>query len=96
VWRLDRWGSSVTDLLATPQELEHLGVGFMSPTEAQASSRELSRTIHQTGEAPLCVNAVPPTQACRTTSSADRGSAPSIWEVRRCGSLGQNDSQRQR
>ena len=30
VWRLDRWGRSVTDLLATPQELEHLGVGFVS------------------------------------------------------------------
>jgi DNA invertase Pin-like site-specific DNA recombinase len=26
VWRLDRWGRSVTDLLATLQELEHLGV----------------------------------------------------------------------
>jgi DNA invertase Pin-like site-specific DNA recombinase len=24
VWRLDRWGRSVTDLLATLQELEHL------------------------------------------------------------------------
>src|SRR5215510_81140 len=34
VWRLDRWGRSVTDLLATPQELEHLGVGFVSLTEA--------------------------------------------------------------
>src|SRR3954465_8449978 len=30
VWRLDRWGRSVTDLLATLQELEHLGVGFVS------------------------------------------------------------------
>lgn len=26
VWRLDRWGRSVTDLLATLQELEHLCV----------------------------------------------------------------------
>ena len=34
VWRLDRWGRSVTDLLATIQELEHLGVGFVSLTEA--------------------------------------------------------------
>jgi len=31
VWR---WGRSVTDLLATMQELEHLGVGFVSLTEA--------------------------------------------------------------
>ncbi len=34
VWRLDRWGRSVTDLLATLQELEHLAVGFVSLTEA--------------------------------------------------------------
>jgi DNA invertase Pin-like site-specific DNA recombinase len=29
VWRLDRWGRSVTDLLTTLQELAHLGVGFV-------------------------------------------------------------------
>jgi putative DNA-invertase from lambdoid prophage Rac len=34
VWRLDRWGRSVTDLLVTLQELEHLSVGFVSLTEA--------------------------------------------------------------
>ena len=34
VWRLDRWGRSVTDLLSTLQELGHLGVGFVSLTEA--------------------------------------------------------------
>src|ERR1700689_2307129 len=34
VWRPGRWGRSVTDLLATLQELEHLGVGFVSLTEA--------------------------------------------------------------
>src|SRR3981081_1200638 len=34
VWRLDRWGRSVADLLATLEELEHLGVGFVSLTEA--------------------------------------------------------------
>ena len=34
VWRLDRWGRSVADLLATLQELSHLGVGFVSLTEA--------------------------------------------------------------
>ena len=34
VWRLARWGRSVTDLLATLQELEHLGVGFVSLTES--------------------------------------------------------------
>src|SRR6202521_2494693 len=34
VRRLDRWGRSVADLLATLQELNHLGVGFVSLTEA--------------------------------------------------------------
>ena len=34
VWRLDRWGRSVTDLLNTLEELDHLGVGFVSLTEA--------------------------------------------------------------
>ena len=34
VWRLDRWGRSVTDLLATLQELNHLSVSFVSLTEA--------------------------------------------------------------
>jgi DNA invertase Pin-like site-specific DNA recombinase len=34
VWRLDRWGRSLADLLATLQELEHLGVGFVLLTEA--------------------------------------------------------------
>src|SRR3989441_11518992 len=34
VWRLDRWGRSVADLLATLQELQHVGVGFVSLTEA--------------------------------------------------------------
>jgi DNA invertase Pin-like site-specific DNA recombinase len=34
VWRLDRWGRSVADLVSTLQELEHLGVGFVSLTAA--------------------------------------------------------------
>ena len=34
VWRLDRWGRSVADLVSTLQELQHLGVGFVSITEA--------------------------------------------------------------
>ena len=34
VWRLDRWGRSVADLVSTMEELEHLGVGFVSLTEA--------------------------------------------------------------
>jgi DNA invertase Pin-like site-specific DNA recombinase len=34
VWRLDRWGRSVADLVLTLQELNELGVGFVSLTEA--------------------------------------------------------------
>jgi putative DNA-invertase from lambdoid prophage Rac len=34
VWRLDRWGRSVADLVSTLEELQHLGVGFVSLTEA--------------------------------------------------------------
>src|SRR3984893_2591191 len=34
VWRLDRWGRSVADLVSTLQELQQLGVGFVSLTEA--------------------------------------------------------------
>ena len=45
VWRLDRWGRSVADLLATLQELEHLGVGFVSLTEALDLSTPAGRAM---------------------------------------------------
>src|ERR1700730_13028030 len=34
VWRLDRWGRSLVDLVVTLKELSELGVGFISLTEA--------------------------------------------------------------
>jgi DNA invertase Pin-like site-specific DNA recombinase len=34
VWRLDRWGRSMADLVTTLQELRDLDVGFVSLTEA--------------------------------------------------------------
>lgn len=34
VWRLDRWGRSLSDLIVTLKELSELGVGFISLTEA--------------------------------------------------------------
>ncbi|HVO26237.1 MAG TPA: recombinase family protein [Candidatus Margulisiibacteriota bacterium] len=34
VWRLDRWGRSLLDLIGTLQELHAVGVGFVSLTEA--------------------------------------------------------------
>lgn len=45
VWRLDRWGRSVTDLLAILQELGHLGVGFVSLTEALDLTTPASRAM---------------------------------------------------
>jgi len=34
VWRLDRWGRSLTDLVAPLKELTELGIGFISINEA--------------------------------------------------------------
>ena len=34
VWRLDRWGRSLADLIGTLKELTELGVGFVSLNEA--------------------------------------------------------------
>ena len=33
VWRLDRWGRSLVDLVNTLQEMSTIGVGFVSLTE---------------------------------------------------------------
>jgi putative DNA-invertase from lambdoid prophage Rac len=45
VWRLDRWGRSVADMLTTLQELEHLGVGFVSLTEALDLTTPVGRAM---------------------------------------------------
>src|SRR5450631_155960 len=45
VWRLDRWGRSVTNLLATLQELEHLRVGLVSLTEALDLTTPIGRAM---------------------------------------------------
>ncbi len=45
VWRLDRWSRSVTDLLTTLQELQHLGVGFVSLTEALGLTTPAGRAM---------------------------------------------------
>jgi DNA invertase Pin-like site-specific DNA recombinase len=46
VWRLDRWGRSLLDLIGSLQELNELGVGFVSLSEAldltTASGRALA------------------------------------------------------
>jgi len=45
VWRLDRWGRSVADLIAMLQELSHLGVGFVSLTEALDLTTPIGRAM---------------------------------------------------
>jgi Resolvase, N terminal domain len=55
VRRLDRWGRSVTDLLATLQELEHLGAGITTwKTKSDSRSRRsawLPRSSRRSGKA---------------------------------------------
>jgi DNA invertase Pin-like site-specific DNA recombinase len=47
MWLRARWGRSVTDLLTTLQELEHLGVGFVSLTEALICTIRISVELLQ-------------------------------------------------
>jgi len=42
VWRLDRWGRSLSDLVVTLQELQELGVAFVSLTEADCDRLALT------------------------------------------------------
>ena len=45
VWRLDRWGRSLADLVNTLQELQQLGVGFISLTEALDFTTPVGRAM---------------------------------------------------
>lgn len=45
VWRLDRWGRSVADLVSTLQELTALGVGVVPLTEALDLSTRAGRAM---------------------------------------------------
>ncbi len=45
VWKLDRWGRSVADLVSTLNELRELGVGFVSLTEALDFSTPSGRAM---------------------------------------------------
>ncbi len=45
VWRLDRWGRSLADLVVTIKELGELGVGFVSLTEALDLTTPTGRTM---------------------------------------------------
>jgi putative DNA-invertase from lambdoid prophage Rac len=45
VWRLDRWGRSMADLIMSLQELSALGVGFVSLTEALDLTTPMGRAM---------------------------------------------------
>jgi putative DNA-invertase from lambdoid prophage Rac len=45
VWRLDRWGRSLVDLVVTLEELAELGVAFVSLTEALDLTTPTGRAI---------------------------------------------------
>ena len=45
VWRLDRWGRSLADLIVSLQELSVLGVGFVSLTEALDLTTPMGRAM---------------------------------------------------
>jgi putative DNA-invertase from lambdoid prophage Rac len=45
VWKLDRWGRSVVDLVTTLKELGTLGVGFISLTEALDLTTPIGRAM---------------------------------------------------
>lgn len=45
VWKLDRWGRSVADLVTTLNELRELGIGFVSLTEALDFSTPSGRAM---------------------------------------------------
>jgi len=45
VWRLDRWGRSLADLISTLQELQLLGVGFISLSEALDLTTPVGRAM---------------------------------------------------
>lgn len=45
VWRLDRWGRSLADLVTRLQELTQLGIGFISLNEALDLTTPAGRTM---------------------------------------------------
>jgi hypothetical protein len=57
VWRLDRWGRSLADLVGTLHELQGLGVGFISLHEA------LDFTTPRDGRWPGCWRCLPSSSA---------------------------------
>jgi DNA invertase Pin-like site-specific DNA recombinase len=45
VWRLDRWGRSLPDLIVTLKELAELSIGFVSLTEARDITTPTGRAL---------------------------------------------------
>jgi hypothetical protein len=68
VWRLDRWGRSITALLVSLQEMEYLGAAFISLTEA------LDLTT------PASANCTMPASANRRSPADCRSAGPQLAE----------------
>jgi hypothetical protein len=63
VWRLDRWGRSLADLVATLQELTDLDVAFVSLTEA------LDLTTSTAAPWPACYRSLLPSNTISCASA---------------------------
>jgi putative DNA-invertase from lambdoid prophage Rac len=72
VWRLDRWGRSLADLVVTLKELAELSVGFVSLTEAldltTPAGRAMARLLAVFSEFEHEI-------LCEGSSRSDRGTA---------------------
>ena len=88
VWRLDRWGRSVADLVLTLEELNELGVAFVSLTEA------LDLTT-PTGRAMAGLLAVFADYAERAIMQSHWGEVPSQRVCQGCGTSHNNGSKRE-
>jgi len=59
VWRLDRWGRSLADLVVTLKELSDVGVGFVSLNEALDLTTPSGRAKVRDDGVPRAVGAKP-------------------------------------
>jgi hypothetical protein len=76
VWRLDRWGRSLLDLVTTLQELTDLNVGFVSINEALDLTTSTGRAMagkaaHVLADPPPQPSKLPRSENCSARESAN-------------------------
>jgi hypothetical protein len=80
VWRLDRWGRSLSDLVVTLRELIDLGVGFVSLTEALDLNTPTGRAMAKKYRRPESCNLKPGFRtlafSTKSTTSSDKSLIP--------------------